>query len=120
MKASRQQIERQILWIRGLKVMLDHDLAEPYGVPVKVLNQAVKRNARRFPADFMMRLTEEEALRSRSQFVTLKTGGHRKYLPFAFTEQGVAMLSTDLHGEERPKIGFPLALRQSAYNRVVL
>jgi len=84
--------------VRGHKVMLDSDLASLYGVPVKVLNQAVKRNLDRFPSDFMFQLTEEEAGRLRSQFVTLETGRgkHRKFLPYAFTEQGVAMLSSVL------------------------
>ena len=90
-----ERIERAILVLRGHKVMLDSDLAALYGVRTKVLNQAVSRNIERFPADFMFQLTEEEATRLRSQIVTLKTGRgrHRKYLPYAFTEQGVAMLS---------------------------
>jgi hypothetical protein len=80
------------------KVMLDADLAQLYGVPTKVLNQAVARNIDRFPEDFMFQLTEEEATRLRSQTVTLKMGRgqHRKCLPHAFTEQGVAMLSSVL------------------------
>ena len=88
-----------IHWIRGEKVLLDGDLADLYAVPVKVLNQAVKRNADRFPDDFMFRLGREEAediRRSRSQIVTLKRGENLKYLPYAFTEQGVAMLSSVL------------------------
>ena len=74
--------------------MLDTILAELYEDPVKVLNQAVKRNRSRFPEDFMFQLTPEESDSLRSQLVTLKVGRgqHRKYLPFAFTEQGVAML----------------------------
>lgn len=89
-----------VIWlVRGHKVMLDSDLAALYGVETKVLNQAVQRNLDRFPSDFMFTLTEEEAARLRSQTVTLKKGRgqHRKYLPYAFTEQGVAMLSTVLH-----------------------
>jgi hypothetical protein len=91
-------IEHHILRIRGRSVMLDLDLAALYGVEVKVLNQAVKRNIKRFPDDFMFQLTADEDARLRSQSVTLKTGRgqHRKYLPFAFTEQGVAMLSSVL------------------------
>ena len=75
--------------------MVDADLAELYGVPTKVFNQAVRRNVDRFPEDFMFRLSREEADSLRSQFVTLKAerGKHSKYLPIAFTEQGVAMLS---------------------------
>ncbi len=93
------RIERAILVLRGHKVMLDSDLAALYGVETKVLNQAVSRNIERFPGDFMFQLTEAEATRLRSQIVTLKPGRgqHRKYLPYAFTEQGVAMLSSVLH-----------------------
>ncbi|MDD3984137.1 MAG: ORF6N domain-containing protein [Candidatus Omnitrophica bacterium] len=87
--------------IRGKKVMLDRDLAKLYGVETRVLNQAVKRNLRRFPEDFMFKLTGEEVESLRSQFVTLnksdRRGKHRKYLPYVFTEQGVAMLSSVLN-----------------------
>ena len=87
------KVESLIRVIRGQQVMLDRDLAELYGVETKVLNQAVKRNLGRFPDDFRFRLTKEEC--SRSQFVTLNEGrgSNIKYLPYAFTEQGVAMLS---------------------------
>ena len=100
---SIERIEQTILLIRRHRVMLDTDLAKLYGVPTKVLNQAVRRNASRFPADFMFQLTGEEATTLRSQIVTLKTGRgqHRKYRPYAFTEQGVAMLSSVLHSEGR-------------------
>jgi len=110
------RIERKILLLRGHKVMLDFDLAELYGVPTKVLNQAVRRNLSRFPEDFMFRLSKEESRlisrsqivtlnaaidgipskndgSSRSQIVTLKRGSNVKYAPYAFTEQGVGMLS---------------------------
>jgi len=92
-------IESMIYEIRGQKVMLDRDLAKLYGVETKVLNQAVKRNIKRFPEDFMFQLTIEECLRS--QFVTLNTkqGQHLKYMPHAFTEQGVAMLSSVLRSD---------------------
>ena len=84
----------KIYAIRGQKVMLDKDLAEMYGVETKVFNQAVKRNIERFPDDFLFQLTKEEVLDvSRSQIVTLKQGQNIKYLPYAVTEQGVAMLS---------------------------
>jgi hypothetical protein len=78
--------------------MLDADLAGLYGVGIKVLNQAVRRNAARFPDDFMFQLSVDEAISLRSQFVTLNVGRgtHRKYAPYAFTEQGVAMLSSVL------------------------
>jgi hypothetical protein len=93
-------INRCIYMIRGHKVMLDVDLAELYGVTTKRLNEQVKRNRKRFPADFMFRLTASEAetvMSLRSQIATLKRGRHRKYLPYVFTEQGVAMLSSVLH-----------------------
>ena len=96
-----ERIEQSILLIRGLKVMLDADLAVLYGVTTKALNQAVKRNIKRFPLDFMFQLNEKEYTALRSQFVTLKRGRgqHRKYLPYAFTEQGVAMLSSVINSE---------------------
>ena len=86
------------------------DLAKLYGVSAKVLNQAVRRNASRFPADFMFQLTGEEAAALRSQFVTLKTGRgqHRKYRPYAFTEQGVAMLSSVLHSERAIRVNIAI------------
>lgn len=86
-----EQIQSRILVLRGVRVLLDADLAGLYGVPTKRLNEQVKRNARRFPEDFVFRLTKEEAeavLRSRSQIATLKRGQNIKYLPFAFTEHG--------------------------------
>ena len=102
-----ERVERLILLLRGEKVLLGQQLADLYGVPVKVLIQAVKRNRDRFPEDFMFQLSREEFdhLKShfatptdggalRSQVVTLKRGQHPKYLPYAFTEQGVAMLSS--------------------------
>jgi len=106
----REQVERNILFIRGHRVMLDTDLAKLYGVPTKVLNQAVKRNASRFPPDFMFQLTMEEATALRSQFATLKTGRgqHRKYRPYAFTEQGVAMLSSVLHSERAIQVNIAI------------
>lgn len=90
-----ERIENKILLLRGQKVMLDRGLAELYQLPVKVLNQAVTRNSDRFPEDFMFQLTKEEFENLKSQFVTSSWGGIRK-LPFAFTEQGVAMLSSVL------------------------
>src|SRR5207253_5200425 len=91
------QVERRMLLIRGQKVMLDADLAELYGVPTKSLNLAVKRNAERFPEDFMFQLTGDEAAGLRFHFETSKSGrGGRRYRPYAFTEQGVAMLSSVL------------------------
>ena len=92
-------IESRIFLIRGQKVLLDSDLASLYDVSTGALNQAVKRNRERFPEDFMFQLSsgESEELESlRSQTVILKRGHHRKYAPYAFTEQGIAMLSSVL------------------------
>ena len=91
-------IENKIYEIRGQKVMLDFDLAEMYGVETKRLKEQVRRNIERFPAEFMFELTKEEVSISRSQIATLKTGqGYNiKYLPFAFTEYGIVMLSSVL------------------------
>lgn len=93
-----ESIEAQIVLLRGHKVLIDSDLAALYEVPTKVLVQAVKRNAERFPGDFMFQLTDEEFVRLRSQIVTSNGGGRggRRSAPYAFTEQGVAMLSTVL------------------------
>ena len=90
--------------------MMDGDLARLYGVTTKVLNQAVKRNLARFPRDFMFQLTEEEASPLRSQNVTLKVGRgkHRKYRPYVFTEQGVAMLSSVLHSERAIQVNITI------------
>ena len=94
-------IERRIYVIRGQKVMLDADLAELYEVETRALNQAVRRNGSRFPGDFMFQLTEREAAALRSRFVTLEKGrgSHSKYAPLAFTEHGVAMLSSVLNSD---------------------
>lgn len=120
LSVSVQLIERRIYLIRGQKVMIDFDLAELYGVPTKRLNQAVSRNKKRFPEDFMFRLTKEEAesLRLqfatsnenlRSQIVTSSSGyGGRRYLPYAFTEQGVAMLSTVLNSEQAIEVNIAI------------
>jgi hypothetical protein len=96
--ASVEQIESRIFVIRGQKVMLDADLAELYGVEIRALNQAVKRNLERFPDDFMFQLAVDEYDSLRSQFATLKRGRgqHRKYMPYAFTEHGALMLGNVL------------------------
>ena len=96
---NRTAIESLIYEIRGQKVMLDRDLAKMYGVETKVLNQAVKRNMKRFPEDFMFQLTPEECLRSQIVTLNTKQGQHLKYMPHAFTEQGVAMLSSILKSD---------------------
>lgn len=93
-----------ILFVRGQRVMLSTDLARLYGVAPKVLVQAVKRNAGRFPPDFMFQLDPQEVAASRSRFVPLKRGQNVKYRPYAFTEQGVAMLSSVLRSERAIEI----------------
>jgi hypothetical protein len=98
-RISREGIAQRILVNRDHRVMLDADLAKLYGVPTKVLNQAVKRNKSRFPRDFMFQLAGPEAATLRSQFVTSRDRGGRQYSPYVFTEQGVAMLSSVLHSE---------------------
>ena len=96
-----EEVRTRIHEIRGIQVMLDKDLAELYGVEVKNLNKAVKRNIDRFPPDFMFQLTKEELNTLRFQNGTLKAGRgeHTKYLPYVFTEFGVAMLSSVLRSE---------------------
>lgn len=91
-----ERVERRILLIRGQRVMLDRDLAELYRVTTKRLNEQVKRNRDRFPEDFMLILTKEETEILRSQFAASSSWGGRRYSPLAFTEQGVAMLSSVL------------------------
>jgi hypothetical protein len=131
LSVSVQLIERRIYLIRGQKVMIDFDLAELYGVSTRHLNQQVTRNKKRFPKDFMFRLTKKEAeslrshfaisnpnLRSqivisrsdlRSQFATSSTAhGGRRYLPYAFTEQGVAMLSSVLNSEQAIEVNIAI------------
>lgn len=113
-----ERIEQRILLLRRQKVMLDADLAELYGVPTKALNQAVRRNLARFPGDFMFQLTakESEELSSqigvsnlKSQSVTSKPGrGGRRYQPLAFTEQGVAMLSSVLRSERAVQVNMAI------------
>ena len=104
-----EQIERLILLIRGHKVMLDTDLAVLYGVETRVLVQAVKRNSNRFPTDFMFQLSDEEANLLRSQIVISKNRrGGRRYLPYVFTEQGVAMLSSVLNSERAVEINIEI------------
>lgn len=93
-------VDSRILVLREQKVILDSDLAELYGVPVKRLNEQVKRNQERFPADFMFRLSAEESQSLRSQMATSKTGrGGRRYPPYAFTEHGAIMAATVLNSE---------------------
>jgi hypothetical protein len=100
--------QRSILLLRGQRVMLDRDLAALYGVTTGNLNKAVKRNLDRFPADFMFRITLEEAHGSRFQLGSLKRGQNFKYLPYAFTEQGVAMLSTVLKSRRAVQVNIAI------------
>ena len=88
--------------------MIDTDIAMLYGVETRVLKQAVRRNIKRFPSDFMFELTKEEYKSLRSQFVTLKRGQHSKYFPFAFTEQGIAMLSGILHSDRAIQVNIAI------------
>ena len=113
-------IQQKIHEIRGIKVMLDSDLAALYEIETKVLKQAVKRNLKRFPKDFMFVLTEKEFKNLRSQIVTSSYGGTR-YLPFAFTEHGVAMLASILNSEKAIDVNIAvvrafIASRQIALN----
>jgi len=105
--SSVEKIENRIFQVRGKKVMFDRDLAELYEVSTKVLIQAVKRNRSRFPRDFMFQLSKKEFANLRSQFVTSSWGG-RRYLPYTFTEQGVAMLSSVLNSERAIKVNIQI------------
>jgi phage regulator Rha-like protein len=104
-----ESITGKILLLRGMKVMLDRDLAELYGVPTKALKQAVRRNSERFPDDFMFELSQEELANWRSQFVTSKSDKMGlRYPPLAFTEQGVAMLSTVLNSKRAIQVNIQI------------
>lgn len=102
-----EEIQQCILFIRGGKVMLDAHLAVLYGVKTKVFIQAVTRNIERFPSDFMFQLTQDEFENLRSQIVTSSWGG-RRYLPYVFTEQGVAMLSSVLHSNQAIQVNIEI------------
>lgn len=105
----QERIESRILLIRGMKVILDSDLAELYGVPTFRLNEQVRRNTDRFPEDFMFRMTNEEYECLRSQFAISKKGsGGRRYLPYAFTEQGVAMVSSVLNSPRAVQVNIQI------------
>ena len=104
-----ERISQKIYLIRGQKVMTDSELAELYDVSTKRLNEQVKRNIGRFPSDFMFQLTFEEAENLRSQFATSSlTYGGRRYLPYVFTEQGVAMLSSVLKSERAVEVNIAI------------
>jgi phage regulator Rha-like protein len=98
-------ISQKIFFLRGTRIMLDADLAQLYGVATKNLNKAVKRNANRFPSDFMFRLSSKEMRNLRFQIVTSRGAhGGRRYAPYAFTEQGVAMLSSVLRSSRAVQV----------------
>ncbi len=106
-----QIIQNKIYEVRGQRVMLDFDLADMYETETKRLKEAVRRNINRFPSDFMFELTNQEYNSLRTQFATLKNlgrGEHRKYLPFAFTEQGVAMLASVLKSEKAIEVNIQI------------
>ena len=118
-------IERKIFIIRGQKVMLDSDLADLYEVEIRILVRNVKRNLERFPEDFMMQLTNDEHDSLRSQFGILKKGRgqHRKYAPYVFTEQGVAMLSSVLRSKRAVQVNVEIMrafVRLSGQARILL
>ncbi len=102
-----ETIESKIYLIRGVKIMLDDDLAKLYNVPTKRLNEQVKRNIKRFPNDFMFKLTNKETSNLRSQIATSSYGG-RRYVPYAFTEQGVSMLSSVLNSERAIQVNIQI------------
>ncbi len=107
-EATEEEIISHIYFVRGQKVMLDKGLAAMYAVESKVLNQSVKRNGERFPNDFMFQLSQEEWQSLRSQIVTSNKRGGVRYLPYAFTEQGVAMLSLVLRSERAIQVNIQI------------
>ena len=108
MTVPMERVTDRILSIRGHRVMLDADLAALDGVPTKRLNEAVRRNAARFPEDFMFQLMSDEAETLRSQFATSNGRGGRRYIPYAFTELGVAMLSSVLNSERAVQVNIAI------------
>src|SRR5437588_5964989 len=103
-----QQIAQAIRWVRGERILLDFDLARLYGVTTGNLNKAVRRNRERFPTDFMFQLTAEETKSLIFQFGISKGRGGRRHFPYAFTEQGVAMLSSVLNSERAVKVNIAI------------
>ncbi|MBI3501870.1 MAG: ORF6N domain-containing protein [Bacteroidetes bacterium] len=101
-------IQKKIFEVRGHRVMLDRHLGELYDVPTKSINLAVKRNKNRFPSDFMFQLTKKEYDSLRFQFETLKRGTHSKFLPYVFTEHGVAMLSSVLRSKKAVEVNISI------------
>jgi hypothetical protein len=116
-------IDARIVTLRGYRVMISTDLAKLYGVEPRVLAQAVKRNSERFPPDFMFRCTPDEALAlrsSRSQSVILKRGGNLKYAPYAFTQEGVAMLSSVLRSPQAVRVNIEIMRAFVRVSRLVV
>ncbi|HTN07147.1 ORF6N domain-containing protein [Agriterribacter sp.] len=118
-EVTTNEIVEKIYVVRGLKVMLDRDLAEMYGVETKRLKEAVRRNISRFPDDFMFELSELELNNLRSQFATSSWGGLR-YLPMAFTEQGVAMLSSVLRSERAIQVNIQIVRVYTKMRQLIL
>ncbi len=114
-----EKIENRIFQIRGKKVMLDRDLAILYEVETRILIQSVKRNIKRFPDDFMFQLTEEELTNLRSQIVISSWGG-RRYLPYAFTQEGVSMLSSALNSERAIMVNVQIMRAFVSLRRIAL
>jgi hypothetical protein len=114
-----ERIKKQIFLLRGHKVMFDHDLADLYGIKTKALIQALKRNLERFPADFMFQLNNQDVSILRSQSVTSRFWGGRRYNPYAFTEQGVAMLSSILKSQRAIQVNIEI-MRAFVYLRELL
>jgi hypothetical protein len=117
---QKPDVEGKILVIRGKRVMLDSDLAIFYGVTTSSMNRAMKRNAERFPSDFMFQLSKEEYEALRFQFGILKRGQHSKFLPYAFTEQGVSMLSAVLRSPRAIEISILIMRAFVRMRRLVL
>lgn len=115
-----QLIQSKIYEVRGQKVMLDFDLAEMYGTETKRLKEAVRRNIKRFPSDFMFELTREEYSSLRTQFATSNSRGGTRYMPFAFTEHGVAQLSSVLNSDVAIEINIQIIRAFIAIRQLVL
>ena len=121
MELVKSNIENKIYLIRGVQVMLDSDLAELYHSETKFINRAVKRNASRFPEEFMFQLTEQEWQHLRFQSGTSSEGdGGRRYLPCVFTEQGIAMLSAVLHTETAVNVSNELIENRGSHDRFII
>ncbi|MDP8258937.1 MAG: ORF6N domain-containing protein [Candidatus Aadella gelida] len=116
---SDEDVKERIYRIRGKNVMLDEEIAELYGVSTKRLNEQVRRNIKRFPSDFMFRLVAKEVAILKSQIATSRWGG-RRYFPYAFTEQGVAMLSSVLHSEKAIQVNISIMRAFVSLRRMVI